>query len=120
MAEVARGMEGNAKLRRFPQGGRMVDKVVLVGGATRMPCVQVKHIIRSEILRRSWHIRLWGWVSETKYNVPLKNCRFGPIYNTPIQTAEKKRNAMLETGKKSLGGEKTSVANPGRALALCT
>ncbi|CAM9960422.1 unnamed protein product [Pylaiella littoralis] len=40
MAEVARGMEGNAKLRRFPQGGRMVDKVVLVGGATRMPCVQ--------------------------------------------------------------------------------
>ena len=41
MAEVARGMDGNAKLRRFPQGGRMVDKVVLVGGATRMPCVQV-------------------------------------------------------------------------------
>lgn len=34
-------MDGNAKLRRFPQGGRMVDKVVLVGGATRMPCVQV-------------------------------------------------------------------------------
>lgn len=45
MAEVARGMEGNAKLRRFPQGGRMVDKVVLVGGATRMPCVQVSFTI---------------------------------------------------------------------------
>eukprot|EP00752_Nemacystus_decipiens_P005820 g5262.t1 len=40
MAEVARGMDGSSKLRRFPQGGRMVDKVVLVGGATRMPCVQ--------------------------------------------------------------------------------
>ncbi|CAN0072266.1 unnamed protein product [Scytosiphon promiscuus] len=40
MAEVAKGMEGNAKLRRFPQGGRMIDKVVLVGGATRMPSVQ--------------------------------------------------------------------------------
>ncbi|CAM9340575.1 unnamed protein product [Ectocarpus sp. 6 AP-2014] len=40
MAEVARSMDGSAKLRRFPQGGRMVDKVVLVGGATRMPCVQ--------------------------------------------------------------------------------
>lgn len=39
MAEVSRNMEGNAKLRRFPQG-RMVDQVVLVGGATRMPCVQ--------------------------------------------------------------------------------
>lgn len=39
MAEVSRKMEGNAKLRRFPQG-RMVDQVVLVGGATRMPCVQ--------------------------------------------------------------------------------
>ena len=40
MAEVSRKMEGNAKLRRFPQG-RMIDHVVLVGGATRMPCVQV-------------------------------------------------------------------------------
>eukprot|EP00904_Undaria_pinnatifida_P008545 jgi/Undpi1/4820/HiC_scaffold_19.g08173.m1 len=39
MAEVSRKMEGNAKLRRFPQG-RMIDHVVLVGGATRMPCVQ--------------------------------------------------------------------------------
>lgn len=48
MAEVARGMEGNDKLRRFPQGGRMVDKVVLVGGATRMPCVQVS---QSALLR---------------------------------------------------------------------
>ncbi|CAN0175318.1 unnamed protein product [Ascophyllum nodosum] len=38
-AEVSRKMEGNTKLRRFPQG-RAVDEVVLVGGATRMPCVQ--------------------------------------------------------------------------------
>ena len=45
-AEVSRKMEGNTKLRRFPQG-RAVDEVVLVGGATRMPCVQVQNSDRS-------------------------------------------------------------------------
>lgn len=43
-AEVSRKMERNTKLRRFPQG-RDIDKVVLVGGATKMPCVQVKCIL---------------------------------------------------------------------------
>lgn len=40
MAEIARNMEGGRKLRSFPQG-RSIDQVVFVGGATRMPCVQV-------------------------------------------------------------------------------
>lgn len=41
MSEISKKMEGNRKLRGFPQG-RPLDRVVLVGGATRMPCVQVR------------------------------------------------------------------------------
>lgn len=39
MTEISKKMEGSEKLRLFPQG-RTLDQVVLVGGATRMPCVQ--------------------------------------------------------------------------------
>ncbi|CAM9423107.1 unnamed protein product [Chrysoparadoxa australica] len=38
-SKVQRSMGGNAKLRQFPQG-RNLSQVLLVGGATRMPCVR--------------------------------------------------------------------------------
>ncbi|CAN0468287.1 unnamed protein product [Discosporangium mesarthrocarpum] len=41
MAEIKKQIGGSGKLRPFPQG-RPLDQVVLVGGATRMPCVQVQ------------------------------------------------------------------------------
>jgi heat shock protein 1/8 len=37
-AQVRQNMEGG-KLRAFPQGSR-IDQVIMVGGATRMPCIQ--------------------------------------------------------------------------------
>lgn len=43
MAEISKKMKGS-KLRNFPQG-RLVDQVVLVGGATRMPSVQASYFM---------------------------------------------------------------------------